>query len=102
MNSATDIPFRVNLMKITHSRAASVLNDLCNLWILMEIVISLSRDIIKQNKSNPNYSIMLKGKEYPATHSMSTAWYSVDKDGNVGIFDIQDNGPIPLVSLKIV
>lgn len=34
-------------------------------------------------------------KEYPATHSMSTAWYCVDEDGNVGIFDIQDNGPIP-------
>lgn len=38
---------------------------------------------------------MLIDKEYPATHSMSTAWYCVDEDGNVGIFDIQDNGPIP-------
>ena len=36
-------------------------------------------------------------KEYPATHSMSTAWYCVDEDGNVGIFDIDDNGPVPLV-----
>ncbi len=33
--------------------------------------------------------------EYPATHSMATAWYCVDEDGNVGIFDINDNGPIP-------
>lgn len=35
-------------------------------------------------------------KEYPATHSMSTAWYCVDEDGNVGIFDIDDNGPVPV------
>jgi hypothetical protein len=34
-------------------------------------------------------------KEYPATHSMSTAWYIVDEDGNVGIMDFDDNGPIP-------
>ena len=34
-------------------------------------------------------------KEYPATHSMSTAWYCVDEEGNVGIVDIHDNGPIP-------
>lgn len=27
---------------------------------------------------------MLLEKEYPATHSMSTAWYLVDKDDNVG------------------
>ena len=38
---------------------------------------------------------MLTDKEYPATHSMSTAWYCVDEDGNVGIIDIDDNGPIP-------
>ena len=35
-------------------------------------------------------------KEYPATHSMSTAWYCVDEDGNVGIIDIEDNGPVPV------
>ncbi len=35
-------------------------------------------------------------KEYPATHSMSTAWYCVDEEGNVGIFDIEDNGPVPV------
>ena len=39
---------------------------------------------------------MKKEKEYPATHSMSTAWYCVDEDGNVGIFDIDDNGPVPV------
>ena len=38
---------------------------------------------------------MKTDKEYPATHSMSTAWYCVDEDGNVGIFDIEDNGPVP-------
>ena len=34
-------------------------------------------------------------KEYPATHSMDTAWYCVDEDGNVGIFQIDENGPVP-------
>ena len=34
-------------------------------------------------------------KEYPATHSMSTAWYCVDEDGNVGIVDFNENGPVP-------
>lgn len=38
---------------------------------------------------------MITYKEYPATHSMSTAWYCVDDDGNVGIFDICDYGPVP-------
>ncbi len=38
---------------------------------------------------------MKTGKEYPATHSMSTAWYIVDDDGNVGILDYNENGPIP-------
>ena len=33
--------------------------------------------------------------EYPATHSMSTAWYVVDEDGNVGILDFNENGPVP-------
>lgn len=36
---------------------------------------------------------MIIDKEYPATHSMSTAWYIVDEDGNVGIMDVNDNGP---------
>lgn len=38
---------------------------------------------------------MLLEKEYPATHSMSTAWYLVDEDDNVGMMDFDDNGPIP-------
>ncbi len=38
---------------------------------------------------------MLIDKEYPATHSMSTAWYIVDEDGNVGIVDFEDDGPVP-------
>jgi len=38
---------------------------------------------------------MIIDKEYPATHSMSTAWYCVDMDGNVAIIDIDDNGPVP-------
>lgn len=33
--------------------------------------------------------------EYPATHSMSTAWYIVDDEGNVGILDYNENGPVP-------
>lgn len=38
---------------------------------------------------------MITDKEYPATHSMSTAWFGIDKDGNVAIFDFEDNGPVP-------
>lgn len=34
-------------------------------------------------------------KEYPATHSMSTSWYIVDDEGNVGIMDYNENGPVP-------
>ncbi len=39
---------------------------------------------------------MIIDKEYPATHSMSTSWYLVDEDGNVGIMEYNDNGPVPL------
>ena len=38
---------------------------------------------------------MQNGKEYPATHSMSIAWYMVDEDGNVGIMEFNENGPVP-------
>ena len=38
---------------------------------------------------------MKTNKEYPATHSMSTAWYVADEDGNVGILDFNENGPVP-------
>lgn len=39
-------------------------------------------------------------KEYPATHSMSTAWYFVDEDDNVALFDIAENGPVPLEAMN--
>ena len=35
-------------------------------------------------------------KEYPATHSMATAWFCADEEGNVAIFDIEDDGPVPV------
>lgn len=38
---------------------------------------------------------MITDKEYPATHSMSTAWYMVDADGNVGLMAFDANGPVP-------
>ena len=38
---------------------------------------------------------MILDKEYPATHSMSTAWYAVDEEGNVAIMDYNENGPVP-------
>ena len=34
-------------------------------------------------------------KEFPATHSMSTAWYVADENGNVAIMNYNDNGPVP-------
>ena len=34
-------------------------------------------------------------KEYPATHSMDTAWYVADEDGNVAIVNYNENGPVP-------
>ena len=38
---------------------------------------------------------MKTDKEYPATHSMCTAWYFVDEEDKVAIFSFDDNGPIP-------
>ena len=38
---------------------------------------------------------MKTNKEYPATHSMSTAWFAADEDGNVAIVHFGDNGPVP-------
>lgn len=38
---------------------------------------------------------MKTNKEYPATHSMSTAWYAIDEEGNVAIIDFDENGPVP-------
>jgi len=34
-------------------------------------------------------------KEYPATHSMETAWYLADADGNVAIMEYGSDGPVP-------
>lgn len=39
--------------------------------------------------------LMKIDKEYPATHSMSTAWYVADEEGNVAIMNYEDNGPVP-------
>jgi len=38
---------------------------------------------------------MKTNKEYPATHSSDTAWFCVDLDGNIAVFDIEENGPKP-------
>ncbi len=38
---------------------------------------------------------MKTSKEYPATHSSDTAWFCVDLDGNVAVFDIEEDGPRP-------
>ena len=38
---------------------------------------------------------MIIDKEYPATHSSDTAWFCVDLDGNVAVFDIEEDGPRP-------
>lgn len=38
---------------------------------------------------------MILDKEYPATHSMSTSWFFADLDGNVALFDFNENGPVP-------
>ena len=35
-------------------------------------------------------------KEYPATHSMDTAWFVTDLDGNVAIFQFEEDGPGPI------
>ena len=39
---------------------------------------------------------MLTDREYPATHSMDTAWFACDLDGNVAIFQFEENGPGPI------
>ncbi len=39
---------------------------------------------------------MKTGKEYPATHSMWTAWFAIDEDGKVAIMECDDNGPGPI------
>jgi len=39
---------------------------------------------------------MIENKEYPATHSMDTAWFACDLDGNVAIFQFEEDGPGPI------
>lgn len=39
---------------------------------------------------------MKTNKEYPATHSMDTAWFAVDLDGNIAIFQFEEEGPGPI------
>ena len=39
---------------------------------------------------------MKTDKEYPATHSMDTAWFVSDIDGNVAIFQFEEDGPGPI------
>jgi len=39
---------------------------------------------------------MKTNKEYPATHSMDTAWFVTDLDGNVAIFQFEEDGPGPI------
>ena len=43
---------------------------------------------------------MKTDKEYPATHSMWTAWFAIDIDGNVAIMECDDNGPAPIEAPK--
>ncbi|MDE5687500.1 MAG: hypothetical protein K2I18_02600 [Paramuribaculum sp.] len=38
---------------------------------------------------------MKTDKEYPATHSMATSWFGIDKEGNVALIEFDDNGPVP-------
>ena len=35
-------------------------------------------------------------KEFPATHSMSTQWFVADEEGNIALFDFDENGPVPV------
>lgn len=35
-------------------------------------------------------------KEFSATHSMSTEWFVVDEEGNIALFDFDENGPVPV------
>ena len=34
-------------------------------------------------------------KEFPATHSMDTEWFIADAEGNIALFDFDDDGPVP-------
>ncbi|MDD7611231.1 MAG: hypothetical protein PUJ82_09975 [Spirochaetales bacterium] len=34
-------------------------------------------------------------KEFPATHSMDTEWFIADAEGNIALFDFDDDEPVP-------
>ena len=34
-------------------------------------------------------------KEFPATHSMDTEWFIADAEGNIALFDFDDDRPVP-------
>lgn len=33
--------------------------------------------------------------DFPAAHSMDTTWFAIDQEGNLGIFESRENGPVP-------
>src|SRR5690242_3867236 len=39
--------------------------------------------------------------DFPAAHSMDTAWYAVDRDGHVGFFDTGEEGHLPRGALTV-
>ncbi|MGK7942648.1 MAG: hypothetical protein AB4062_21310 [Crocosphaera sp.] len=39
--------------------------------------------------------------DYPASHSMDTEWFAIDKDGNIGVFDSGENGAVPDSSYRV-
>lgn len=43
---------------------------------------------------------MIIDKEFPATHSMSTSWFGIDKDGKVALLEFNENGPVPTQCLE--
>jgi hypothetical protein len=34
-------------------------------------------------------------QDYPAAHSMDTAWFAVDQEGNIGLFSTSEDGALP-------
>jgi hypothetical protein len=38
--------------------------------------------------------------DYPAAHSMDTRWFAIDAEGNITIFDSDENGAVPESDIK--
>ena len=38
----------------------------------------------------------MKTVDFPAGHSMDTEWFAVDKDGNIAIFNSNNEGAVPI------